>query len=61
MFEITPKVIYSPAEVKYGYNKSLCDSFMTPLLYNYNSIDGQEDNPKVIAIGDMPMLVQKEL
>ena len=61
MFEITPKVIFSPGEIKYGMNGNLADSLMTPLLYNYNSLDGSEENPKVIAIGDMPMLIQKEV
>jgi hypothetical protein len=60
-FDITPKVIYSPGELKYGLESTLADSFMTPFLYNYNSLHGQEKNPKVIAIGDMPLLIQKEI
>jgi hypothetical protein len=42
IFEITPKCIFSPGEIKYGMNANLADSFMTPLLYNYNSLDGNE-------------------
>lgn len=61
IFEMTPKVIFSPAEIKYGLNTNLADSFLTPMLYNYNSLDGKEDNPRVITIGDMPMLIQKEI
>ena len=61
IFEMTPKVIFSPGEIKYGMNTNLADSFMTPMLYNYNSLEGKESNPRVIAIGDMPMLIQKEI
>jgi hypothetical protein len=42
MFDISPKVIYSPAERKHGKNNIIADAIMTPFLYSYNSLSGSE-------------------
>lgn len=60
-FDVTPKAIFSKAELKYTSgldpSKSFPDAFLTPLLYNYHALDGTEENPRVVAVGDMPMIV----
>ena len=62
-FEMTPKVLYSPSDMKHAslFERPTSDAFLTPLLYSYNSLASTESNPRVIAVGDMPMLIQKEL
>lgn len=39
----------------------MSDTLLTSLLYPYNRIDQDDHNPMVTVIGDMPMLVQREL
>ena len=36
------------------------DALMTPILWHYNSI-ASEANPRVLVVGDMPLLIQKEM
>jgi len=63
--EIGPQAIYS-SDTRFEHLASAQDlispdSFLTPLLYPYNSLASAEDNPRLAVIGDMPLLVQKEL
>ena len=62
-YEITPKVLYSPSDLKHSAltDRPIPDAFLTPLLYSYNTLSSTATNPRVIAIGDMPTLVQKEI
>lgn len=62
-FEVAPKVLYSPSDLKHNSitDKPIADAFLTPLLYSYNTLQGTESNPRVVAIGDMPLLIQKEI
>lgn len=61
-FEIGPKVIYSQNDLKFQSATTLAsDAYLTSLLYPYNTLSGIDKNPQVIAIGDMPMLVQREI
>jgi hypothetical protein len=38
LYDISPKAIYSPGEQKFGMDQNMADSFLTPLLYSYNSL-----------------------
>jgi hypothetical protein len=63
--EIGPSVIYS-TETRYEYlpasrDTIAPDAFLTSFLYPYNSLMDTAENPRVLAIGDMPVLIQKEL
>lgn len=60
-FELGPKAIYSEAEPRCGTTKLVPDTLLTPLLYSFNTRTGGETNPQVMAVGDMPLLIQKDL
>ena len=62
LFDIGSKAIYSSNELKFSDSRSLMsDSYLTSFLYPYNSVTPDPQNSKVVAIGDMPTLVQREL
>lgn len=60
-FEFGSKIVYSPSELTFSPTENLmADSFMTPMLYPYNTVTVSPSNPRVTVIGDMPLLVQRE-
>jgi len=62
LFDIGAKVIYSSNELKFSDARTLMsDTFLTSFLYPYNSVTPDSRNSKVVAIGDMPILVKREI
>lgn len=63
--EIGPSVIYSPDprfELLPASQGVLSpDALLSSLLYAHNCLQPTTENPRVVAIGDMPILVQKDL
>lgn len=36
------------------------DALMTPILWHYNTMVSESD-PRILVVGDMPLLIQKEM